>query len=93
MGPHCTVTIMKYNYHNYYVHIYITQDTVLSSISAGVLFSLAVAQATVIDAHETQLRNGYRSRYSDYDYDYDSLYPSTVPGKGAAVSAVDYKYH
>ena len=61
------------------------------------LFSLAVGLATVIDAHETQIRKDYSSSYygygNDYDYDYDSLYPSTVPGKAAAVSAVDYKYH
>ena len=58
------------------------------------LFSLAVGLATVIDAHETQIRKDYGDRSSyyaygnDYDYDYDSQYPSTVPGKAAAVSAV-----
>ena len=80
------LTTLMYN--NYYGNI--TQDTVLNSISAGVLFSLAVGLATVIDAHATLLRNIYSSRYYDYDYDYDSQYPSTVPGNAAAVSAVDY---
>ena len=69
----------------------ITQDTVLSSISAGVLFSLAVGVATVIDAHATwfQRNYSYSSNYgyrSDNDYDYSSMYPITEPGKAAAVS-------
>ena len=69
-------------------HYNIIQDTVLSSISAGVLFSLAVGLATVIDAHAALFQKAYSSSY--YDYDYDSQYPSIVPGNAAAVSAVDY---
>ena len=76
-------------YHQY--NIIITQDTVLSSISAGVLFSLAVGVATVIDAHAIWFRRNYSysSNYgyrSDSDYDYSSMYPTTEPGKAAAVS-------
>ena len=60
---------------------HITQDTVLISISAAVLFSLAVSLATIIDAHAAQ---AYHRDISDYDY--DRFYPSTVPAKAAAVS-------
>lgn len=69
------------------VLIYI-QDTVVSSISAAVLFCLAVSLATVIDAHATQVRNDPYSSYYYNDFDYGRLYPSTVPGRAAAVSAL-----
>ena len=64
-------------YHQY--NIIITQDTVLSSISAGVLFSLAVGVATVIDAHATEFQ-----KY--YSYGYSSVFPTTEPGNATAVS-------
>ena len=85
------ILLMAACIYTYYHQYNITQDTVLSSISAGVLFSLAVGVATVIDAHATWFRRNYSysSNYgyrSDNDYDYSSMYPTTEPGKAAAVS-------
>ena len=64
---------------------HITQDTVLNSISATVLFGLAVSLATIIDAHAALT---YLNNYDRNDYDYDRLYPITVPAKAAAVSVI-----
>ena len=63
-----------------YTDPYITQDTVLSSISAVVLFSLAMGLATVIDGYITLVR-----RYSDSDSDIPR-HPTTVPAQAVAVS-------
>ena len=52
------------------------------------LFCLAVGLATVIDAHATQVRNDYHDSYYYNDFDYGRLYPSTVPGRAASVSAL-----
>ena len=63
-----------------YTDPYITQDTVLSSISAVVLFSLAVSLATVIDGYATLLRMYSDSNISSYRH------PTTAPAQAVAVS-------